>query len=104
MFWEEVDVIGNYHQIANLEAGVHTTCSIGNEERLDAEFVHDTNREGDFLHGVTFIKVETPLHGHDIYSTEFAKDESAGMAFDRGNGEVWNILIGKFVSISYFGS
>ena len=102
MFWEEVDVIGNYHQIANLEAGVHATCSIGNEERLDAEFVHDTNREGDFLHGVTFIKVETPLHRHDIYTAQLSEDKFAGMAFYRGNWEVWNVLVGKLVCIRNF--
>ena len=102
MFWEEVDVIGNNHQIANLEAGVHATRSIGNEERLDAEFVHDTNREGDFLHGVAFIKVETSLHGHDIYPAQLSEDKFAGMAFYRGNWEVRNVLVGKLVCIRNF--
>ena len=33
---EEVDVVGDDHQVTNLETGVHATCGIADEEHLDA--------------------------------------------------------------------
>ena len=59
---EEVDMIGDDHQVANLELGVHASCCVGNKEGLDAQLVHDAHGEGDLLHGVTLVEVETTLH------------------------------------------
>ena len=81
MLWEEIDMVCNHHEVANLEGGVHTTGSIRDKERLDAQLVHHTNREGHLLHVIALIVVETALHGHDVYTTELAEDEFATVTF-----------------------
>ena len=102
VLWEEVDVVGNHHQVANLEARVHTTGSIADEERLDAQLIHDAYGECHLLHVVSLIVVEAALHGHDVYTTELAEDEGSGMSFYGRDGEVWNLTIWYFELISYF--
>ena len=101
VLWEEVDVVGNHHQVANLEARVHTTGSIADEKRLDAQLVHHTHGEGHFLHRVALVEVETALHGHDIHATQLTEDEFAAVALHRRNGEVGDVLIGYFECVSY---
>ena len=102
MLREEVDMIGNHHQVANLEARVHATCSVANEERLDAQLVHHTYRERHLFHRIAFIVVETALHGHDVHAAKLTKDKFAAMTFYRGNGEVGNVTVGNLQCISYF--
>ena len=102
MFWEKINMIGNDHQVANLELRIHASCSIGNEKRLDAQFVHHTNRECNLLHGVSLIEVEASLHGHDIHSSQLSKNQFSTMTFDSGYRKVGNILILELVRVSYF--
>ena len=95
MFWEEVDVVGNHHQVANLEGWVHATCSIRDEECLDAQFVHDAHRERHFLHRVAFVVVESPLHGHDVNPAKLSEDEFAGVSLDGRYREVGDVAVGE---------
>ena len=74
MLGEEVDVVGDYHQVANLKAGVHTSCGIADEECFYAELIHHPDRECNFFHRVALIKVEASLHGHDVDASEFPED------------------------------
>jgi hypothetical protein len=104
MLGEEVDMVGNNHQVANLESRIHTTGSIRDEERLDAQFVHDAYGEGNFLHVVSFVVVETALHSHDVYATQFAEDECTSVTLDGRYGEVRNLTVGNFQLIGYLGS
>ena len=83
MFGEEIDMVGDDHQIANLERGIHTARRVAHEEGLDAQLVHHADGEGDLFHGVAFIKVETPLHGHDILVTKLSEDELPGVTLYR---------------------
>ena len=102
MLGKEVDVVGDDHQVTYLEGGVHASGSIANEEGLYAQFVHDAHGEGHLLHGVAFVIVEAPLHGHDVHAAELAEDELAGVPFYGGDGEVGNLCIGDFFLVSYF--
>ena len=101
MLWEEVDMVGDDHQVANLEAGVHAASRIADEEGLDAQLVHHAYGEGDLLHGVALVVVEAALHGHDIHSAELSEDELAAVALDRGHGEVGYVTIGYLLCVSY---
>ena len=83
MLWEEVDMIGDNHQVANLEARIHAASSVADEERFDAQLVHHTNREGDLLHRIALVVVETALHSHDVNTSEFSEDEFSTVAFYR---------------------
>ena len=85
---EEVDMVGDHHQVTDFELRIHATCRIADKERLDAQFIHDTYRECHFLHGVSFVEVETSFHCHDVNAAKFSENELAGVAFDSRNGEV----------------
>ena len=104
MLWEEIDMIGNHHEVTNLEGRIHTASGIANEERLDAQFVHDTDREGNFLHVIALVVVKTTLHGHDIYTTELTEDEGTSVSLYGRYGEVGYLAVGNLEFISYFGS
>ena len=102
MLWEEVDMIGDNHDVADLEFGVHTTCGIRDEQRLDAEFVHHSDRECHILHRVALIEVETTLHGEDVNTPEFTENQFATMTFHCRYGEVGNLRVGILRLVSYF--
>ena len=97
-------MVGNHHEVSNLESGVHATCCVRDEERLDAQFVHDADGERHLLHIVALVVVESALHGHDVDAPELAEDELAAMSFDGGNGEVGDFAIRELERVSYFGS
>ena len=80
---EVVDVVADDHQIAYAEGLVDTTCGVGDEEVLDTEELHHTDREGDLLHGVAFVVVEAPLHAQHGYAREGTSDEIPLMADSR---------------------
>ena len=90
MFGEEVDVVGDDHQVSDTERGVYSSGGIGDEQLLDADFMEHPYREGDFLHGIAFVIVEAPLHGDDVFVAEFAEQQVAFVALYRGYGEIRN--------------
>ena len=102
MLWEEIDVVVDDHQVANLEIRVHSARSVAYEEGLDAQLVHYTFWEGNLLHAVSLVEMEAAFHGHDILATQLAENQLAGMTFYCGNWEVWYLTIWKLVTISYF--
>ena len=102
MLGEEVDMVGNHHQVANLESRIHATGSDRDEERLDAQFVHHANGEGHLLHVVALVVVETALHSHDVHTAKLAEDQCSGVSLNGRNGEVGNILIRNLQFVSYF--
>ena len=104
MLGEKVDMVCDNHQVANLEGRVHTTCSIRHEERLNAQLVHHSYGEGDILHRVAFVEMETTLHGEDVHPAEFAEDKGTGMSLYGRNGEVGNLTVGNYQLIGYLGS
>ena len=102
MLWEEIDMVGDNHDVADLEFGVHTTCGIRDEQRLDAQFVHHTYWECHVLHRVALIEVETTLHGEDVNTPEFTENQFATMAFHCRYREVGNLRVGILRLVSYF--
>ena len=90
MLGEEIDMVGNHHQVANLEARVHATGSIRDEKCLDAQLVHHANGEGNLLHGVALVVVETALHSHNVYAAQLSEDKLAAMALNGRYREVRN--------------
>ena len=71
---EQVDVVCDNHQVANLEIGVHASGGVAYKESLDAKFVHNPYRERHFLHLVALVIVETALHRHYVNTPELAED------------------------------
>ena len=83
MLREHVDMVCNYHEIANLECGVHAAGSIRHEKGLYAQLIHHPDRECHLLHGVALVEMKTSLHGKDIHSTEFSEDQLSAVTFYR---------------------
>ena len=104
MLREEIDMVGDNHQVANIELRVHTSGGIRDEERLDAQLIHDTDRESHLLHRISLIVMEASLHRHDLDAPQLAEDQFAAMSFDSRHREVGNLAIGYLVLVSYFGS
>ena len=102
MLWEEVDVVVDNHQVADLELRVHTSRCIAYEESLDAQFEHHALWEGYFLHIISLIEVESAFHRHDVLAAQLSEDELACMSFYGRYREVRNLTIWEFVTISYF--
>ena len=78
---QSIDLVGNDHQITDFEVWIGSTGGVAHKQSLDAQFVHDADGEGNFLHGVAFVVVEAAFHGHDILLAELSEDEAAAVAF-----------------------
>ena len=102
MFGHEVDVVGDEHEVANAECGVHAARGVANEEVLDAQFVHDANGEGHLLHVVAFVVVKASLHGHHVLAAQTAEEELAAVSLHGAHGKVGNVAIGHGVHYFYF--
>ena len=102
MLGEEINVIGDDHQIADIELRVHAASGIRHKESLDAQFVHDTHGEGYLLHRVALVVMEAPLHGQNIHATQFAEDQFSAMSLNGRDREIRNVGIGDLGFISNF--
>ena len=104
MFGEEVDVVGDEHDVTNLETFVRPPRGVGHEEGLDAEFVHHADGERHLLHRVALVVVEASLHGQHFLSAEPSENQAARMPFDRRHRKVGDVGIRKgFDDLDFFG-
>ena len=97
MFGEEIDVIGDEHHVADAHFGREATRCVGDKERFNPQFIHDTDGEGYLLHVVTFVVVEASLHGKYFFSAQSAEQEATGVTFDRRNGKMRDVGVGKLL-------
>jgi len=81
MLWEEIDMVGDNHQVADLKLRVHAAGGIANEEGLDTQLVHHAHGEGYLLHRVALVVMETSLHGKDVYTAELTENKFPAMSF-----------------------
>ena len=81
MLGKEIDVVGNYHQITDFKIGIHASGGIRNHQILDTQRFHHTHRKGNLFHVVSFIEMETSLHGKHIHITEFSENEFSAVSF-----------------------
>ena len=102
MLGEEVDMVGDDHQVTYMERLIHATGGIADEERLNAQFVHDTYGERHLLHRIALVEVETTLHSEDVNTPEFTENQFTTMTFHCGYREVGNLRIGILCLVSYF--
>ncbi len=84
-----------------MEVWVHAPRCVAHKERLDAQLVHHSLREGNLLHVIALIEMETAFHRHDVLAAQLAEDELACVAFYGRYGEVGYLTIWKLVAVSY---
>ena len=82
MFWQEVDVVGDEHEVANFKFRIHTSRGVADEEVFDAQFIHDTDRESHLLHVVAFIIMETSFERHDFLAAQATEEQTAAVALN----------------------
>ncbi len=73
--------------------GIHASCCIGDEQRVDTELAQHTNGEGDFLRRLALIDVKATLQRQDRDAGESSSDQSTVVRLDRGERKVWNRVI-----------
>ena len=92
---EEVDVVGDEHNISYAEVGVHTTGCIAHTQHLNAYGLHHSNGECGLFHRVALIVMETALHCHYILLAKHTKNELSLVSLNCANGEIGNLAIGN---------
>ena len=97
MFREKVDVVGDNHQVSCPVGSIHAPCGIGDNELPYTGFVQYSYRESDFLHGIPFVEMETPLHGDDVFTVEPSDEQVAFVSFNGGHGEMRYLGVGDDV-------
>ena len=90
-------MVGDHHQVAGVVVGIGTAGGIADVERPDAQGAEYADGEGDLLHRVAFVVVETPFHGDDILVSEAPEDQFALVPLDRGDGEVRDVFVLPFL-------
>ena len=80
---EEIDVVGDDHQVAYAEILVGSARSVTYEESPDAQLIHHAYGECHLLHGVTLVVMEASLHGQYLLAAQCADDEASVMSLHR---------------------
>lgn len=93
MLREQVDVVVDNHQVANLETWIHAAGGIAHEKRGYAKFIHHAYGKCHFLHRVSLVEMETPVHSEDVLAAELAKDELAGVSFNGRDREIGYVFV-----------
>ena len=63
------DMISDDHKVSYLEIKVHSTCRIRNEEVLNTQNLHHSDRQSNKLHRIALIIMEASLHrNHELAS------------------------------------
>ena len=100
---EQVDVVGDEHDVTTGEKRVHSAGSVGDEQRVDSQKLHHADRKRDLLHRIAFIIMKAPLHRDNAFSTERPKDQFAVVGFDRRQRKMWNVgIIDYNVGFNFF--
>ena len=98
----EVDMVGDDHDVGDVEGGVEAAGGVGEDQFFDAELAEHLDGEGEGLHGVSLIVVEAAAHDEDGDAVEGAEDEGTAVALHGGDGEVGDIFIIDFFFILDF--
>ena len=98
----EVDMVGDDHDVGDVEGGVEAAGGVGEDEFFDAELAEHLDGEGEGLHRVALVVVEAAAHNEDGGAVEGAEDEGAAVALYGGDGEVGNIFVVDFLFILDF--
>src|SRR5882672_4058615 len=98
----EIYMIANHHQAALRIVAIDATGGVGNYHRLDAHAGEDADWERDFFRGIAFIEVDAALHRGDGDVADVADDETSGVAYGGGLGEIRDFRVGNFRCVAKF--
>jgi hypothetical protein len=90
---EQVDVIGDQHQVTRREIAIDAARRVADDQRTHAELLHERRRVRHRAHVVAFVVVKAPLHGDDFDLADPSEHHPPGVACDRRRGEVRHIAV-----------
>ncbi|GFI06516.1 hypothetical protein IMSAGC006_01259 [Muribaculaceae bacterium] len=87
-------MVGDDHDVADLECRVHATCGIAYEEGADAECFHYAHGESHLFHVISLVVMETTLHSHHAFAAESAENQVSAVALYCRQREVGYVGVG----------
>ena len=76
---EQVDVIGDQHQVAGAPVVPHSAARVAHDERAGAKLVQHAHWKCHLLKRIPFIAVEAPLHRRHSLAAECAEQQASGV-------------------------
>ena len=76
---EQVDMIGDQHEVAGHPQWMHAARDVRHDQRLCPERLQDANRKRDLLQRVALVAMEAPLHHRDPPAAECPKQQTTRM-------------------------
>ena len=92
----QAEHIADDHQIAGMIAEVHAARRVGDDQRLDADFLHHAHGQGDILHAVSLVVMEAALHHHHALAVQRAAAPHARVARDGRAREAGDFAVRQF--------
>ena len=101
---QKVDMVFDEHDVPLGPLRIHAAARIADDEHLATERFHDAHGKGNLLEGVAFVKMEPPLHGHDLLAAEGAAHQPARVRRHGRVREMRYVLVGEgHVRLDVFG-
>lgn len=91
---EELDVVGDQHDVPGGEGGVHRAGGVGDHQRLRPQQPQHPDGIADILEGPALVSVEAALHHRHVLTRQPAEHEPARVVRGGGALHVGHILIG----------
>src|SRR5215469_9298357 len=92
-------MVADGDQSATAVAGIDAACSVGHHNSLDSHAGEDTNRKGNLLCGIAFVKMNAALHSSDRYACNVADYKISGVTDGGAAREGRNVDVGYADSI-----
>ena len=90
---EELDMVGDEHQIARGILGVHRARGVRHDHRLRAKQADNAAGVGGVLHRVALVAVHAALHDRHALAAQLAENEAALVSRRGGRAEVRDVRI-----------
>ena len=91
---QQIDVVGDEHQVARVPQRVHAAAGVRDDEDARAESPQHAHGERDLLEGVALVAVEPALHRDHAPAGEGPEQELAGVTLDGREGKPRDLLVG----------
>ena len=93
-FGEQLDLVGDEHQVPRLPVGAHTPGGVGDDQRVAAQQAQHPHGVGNLVIAVALVVVHPPLHDGHIPARQGAEHQLPLVPGSGGRLEVGNPAIG----------
>ena len=79
---KKVDMISDYHNVADPEGRVHPSCGIREEKAFNSEVFKYSDWKCNLFRTISFVVMEPPLHCNDFLPAKVTKNKLSGMSLN----------------------